>query len=67
VKGTIARGEHAVFVFGDAGMPVIFASAECPLWVKSGKAQNEQMLSALPPKADMEADIASASGRSPLD
>jgi len=25
----------------------------CPLWVKSGKAQNEQMLSALPPRADI--------------
>src|SRR5262249_57277107 len=28
------------------------AVRSCPLWVKSGKAQNEQMLSALPPKAD---------------
>src|SRR5262249_19977301 len=26
----------------------------CLRWVKSGKAQNEQMLSALPPKADKE-------------
>ena len=25
----------------------------CPLWVKSGKPQIEQILSALPPKADM--------------
>src|SRR5262249_8532319 len=27
--------------------------AQRPLWVKSGKAQSEQTLSALPPKADM--------------
>src|SRR5262245_13875748 len=29
-------------------------SRPCLRWVKSGKAQNEQMLSALPPKADKE-------------
>src|SRR6516165_6969739 len=28
------------------------ASSSCPLWVKSGKVQNEQISSALPPKAD---------------
>ena len=35
--------------------PCIAAKAahSCPLWVKSGKAQNEQMLSALPPKAGL--------------
>jgi hypothetical protein len=27
--------------------------AECPLWVKTGKAQCEQMFSALPLKADV--------------
>src|SRR6516164_2728516 len=29
-----------------------FQPGPCPLWVKSGKAQNEQMLSALAPKED---------------
>src|SRR5262245_29166541 len=29
----------------------------CPQWVKSGKAQNEQMLSALPPKADIASSL----------
>jgi len=26
----------------------------CPLWVKSGNTQNEHILSALPPKADID-------------
>ncbi len=37
------------------GMPLCRAAkstCSCPLWVISGRAQNEQMLSALPPKAD---------------
>src|SRR5262249_33218446 len=43
-----------ISVYQDRDSPEGGMSRPCPLRVKSGKAQNEQMLSAVPPKADID-------------
>ena len=56
-----ARADAASDVVNDDGLTQqlahTLAKGRCRLWIKLGKTQSEQMFSALPPEAEVTADI----------